>query len=83
MKPWQALLKPYADALADIYRDIEAMDEDQLRAICEACDKPTETNCWWAEKRAADFMKPIIAAEYGRRTMAKMKALDEASKNLT
>lgn len=83
IKKWKELLKPYADTLADIHHNIEAMDEDELRALCEACDKPTSTNCWWAEKRAAEHLKPIIAAEYGRRTMLKMKALDEATKHLT
>lgn len=74
----KALLEPYANALADMLDKIEALDGEGLAALTKACDGPTSTNCWWAMKRAADFLKPLLAAEYGRRTMLECKRADAA-----
>lgn len=76
------LLQPYADALARTINEIEAMDSEDLAALTNACDAPTSTNCWWAMKQAADFLKPLIAAEYGRRTMLEVKRADDAFSGL-
>lgn len=72
------LLTPYANAIADIFEKIEALDGEELAALTTACDAPTRTNCWWAIKRAADYLKPLLAAEYGRRTMLEIRRADEA-----
>jgi CRISPR/Cas system CSM-associated protein Csm2 small subunit len=83
MTPEQrALLEPFARAYARMSERIETATDDELRALCEAVDKPTSTNCWWAVKAAADVMKPLIANEFGRRTAVELKTLDQATKHL-
>ena len=72
------LLTPYANAIADIFEKIEALDGEELAALTKACDAPTSTNCWWAIKDAADFLKPLIAVEYGRRTTAQIMRAKKA-----
>lgn len=74
----KALLAPYAEALADILDKIESLDAEELADLTKACDEPSSTNCWWAIKYAADFLKPVIASEYGRRTMIECKRADAA-----
>lgn len=72
------LLTPYANAIADIFAKIEALDGEELAALTKACDAPNSTNCWWAIKKAADLLKPLIADEYGRRTTAEIKKANDA-----
>lgn len=76
------VLEPYAEALAEILNKIETLDNAELAAITIACDAPTSTNCWWAIKCAADFLKPFLAAEYGRRTTLEMKRANEVLSKL-
>jgi hypothetical protein len=78
----KALLQPYADLLADLLEKIEMLDGEDLAALTKACDGPTSTNCWWATKYAADFLKPVLAREYGRRTMAEIKRGDAVFRNM-
>lgn len=72
------ILEPYADVLAGILNKVQSLDAEELAALTKACDAPSETNCWWAIKRAADFLKPIVAAEYGRRTMLEIRRANAA-----
>lgn len=72
------LLTPYANAIAGIFAKIEALDGEELAALTKACDAPNSTNCWWAIKKAADFLKPLIADEYGRRTTVEIMRAKKA-----
>lgn len=77
------VLRPFAEIYARLSERIGNASDARLRELAEAVDKPTSTNCWWATKQVADIMKPMIAAEYGRRTMLQMRMLDEATKHLS
>lgn len=76
-------LQPFAENYHSMAKAIEELSDDGLKTLCEALNKPTTTNCWYATKGAADLLRPLVSDEYGRRTMLQMRALDEASKHLT
>lgn len=76
------LLTPYANVWADMVEKIEALDADELADLTKACDSPTNMNCWWAIKAAADFLKPVLDEEYRRRTALEVRRADEAFRKL-
>lgn len=60
-------LKPYAILMAGVFGDLENMTEDELLELSDACEKPTQTNCWFYTYQAARFIGPLVSAELSRR----------------
>lgn len=77
------LLMPFAELWADLVEKIHVCNADQLAALTKACDTPNSTNCWWAIKHVSDQMKPLLAAEYGRRTTLELKRADDVFRKLS
>jgi hypothetical protein len=77
------LLMPFAKAWCDLVEKIEACDAEELAALTKACDSPTSTNCWWAIKQVSEKIKPLLAAEYGRRTTLELKRADDVFRKLS
>lgn len=63
-----AALRPFAAYYADLVRQVERTSTRRLRFLVdEACDAPTETNCWWAEKHVSGLVRALAEEELGRR----------------
>jgi hypothetical protein len=73
---WNVRLRPfaerYAEVVAAIRADLEAMTTDELKRVVAATKKPGQANCWWATYRVAplvrDEAKTILHARDRRRT---------------
>jgi hypothetical protein len=73
---WGQRLDPFARLYADMQTTIdgriESASDDDLRKLAKACDRPTQTNCWWATLHVAPLVADAIKVEqYRRRKQAK------------
>lgn len=66
MGHWDTL-KPYGEAVADLYARVEKLDDGEFEDLARASSQPSSTNCWWANYEAARLLTPLIAAERYRR----------------
>ena len=61
VKKWVTQLQPFAERLAELRvyarTSLEQQDDKGLKAIQDACRKPTSTNCWWAIYQVTDVVK--------------------------
>lgn len=61
------ILRPWADALADIYERIwewvNDADDEHVAKLLDAAESTSETNCWWAINEVA---KEVKVAARGR-----------------
>lgn len=56
---FQKRLSPFAQIYAEIDRKIWEMDVSELKLVIKACDKPTNSNCWWATFQCAPLIKRL------------------------
>ncbi|KKM18976.1 hypothetical protein LCGC14_1660330 [marine sediment metagenome] len=60
VKKWVTQLQPFAERLAElrayVRTSLEQQDDKGLKAIRDACRKPTSSNCWWAIYRVTDVV---------------------------
>lgn len=83
---WNGQLRPFAIHIAGIERAIRALADSELVSLYHACNKATETNCWWAEYQAAQQIKPIVSAalrDRKQRAQKTIKALTASEKAAT
>jgi hypothetical protein len=74
-REWKTRLLPYA-RLYDAYIDaveskIRELSSEELTALAEAAEEPTQTNCWWATYWAAREVREAATREMNRRRHAK------------
>lgn len=67
-KHWEIELKPYAVLLAGMESEFDNLTAEELVSLRAACDAPTNTNCWWATKQAADLIRPMLDGQIYRRS---------------
>jgi len=73
---WKIELKPYAILLAGMESDFDNLMDEELASLRSACDEPTNTNCWWATKQAADLIRPMLDEQIYRRSQQPKPAGD-------
>jgi len=77
MRKWQLVLAPYADLFLSMCQLIVDTDDDSLRKLVRACDKPTTTNCSWHIYRIAPLVQQAAREEIVSRIYAKREAKKE------
>ena len=73
---WKIELKPYAILLAGMESYFDNLTDDELASLRAACDEPTNTNCWWATKQAAELIRPMLDGQIYRRSQQPKPAGD-------
>jgi hypothetical protein len=75
MKAWEATLRPFANRLAALDREIDDAVKKASRAklvrMVEACRRATTSNCWWATFQVRDMVSSAAAREIRNRDRAK------------
>lgn len=67
---WKKELEPFAILVAGVNEDLENRAEEDLRALLDACNQPTITNCWYWTYKAAKWIQPLVEEELARRNYA-------------
>jgi hypothetical protein len=68
-------LRPFAEHWKAMEDDLEKMTVRQLNGILEACETPTDTNCWYATAYVAPIVRKMATEILSRRALkTKFKA---------
>ena len=79
MTPEQkALLKPWSELYRRLLDRLARMDSPELKDLYEAAQAATEGKCIFYTHRMADVLKREIPGVFARRTLAEIRAADEA-----
>ena len=72
---WKDLLEPFGDLFteldAEVARRISERSYEELSDLLDACNRPTNTNCWWAVYQIAPRVAAAIRLERSRRALAR------------
>jgi hypothetical protein len=83
---WKTALRPFADRLADLRREIakrcEGLSDSELAELRNATTLPSQTNCYWAIYSVAPMVAQEIAAEQQHRIAQQFYGVVEESGGL-
>lgn len=69
MGDFRKILEPHAMALFD---RVDALSDEEIAELIDACGKTSETNCWFVSYAVAKAMRPIAESiQYGRACAAR------------
>lgn len=55
-----AALRPFASTYSEMLEQIDNMGDDDIRALNDAIQGATNVNCWWAEYKIAQVLRPHV-----------------------
>jgi hypothetical protein len=79
----RAILEVWGRLYVSLEERLDAMSDDELGELYDALEATSHSSGWYALYQAAQGLKPIVARLRGKRrikrTMLKLKAMDEIS----
>lgn len=73
-EPWKQLLKPFTLQVEVMWAAIQEASAEELEALRDACEKPSQTNCGWSTYEAAKAIRAEVNSEIARRKYAEANA---------